>query len=531
MYALSSDGHEYGRPDWLILFCLLLIAAALRLVFFNGVLGSDDLVYLNRSMQIAEGVWSSANYNGALRYGFNIPAGFFLYLFGINMFAANLWPLLCSLIEISTVYLFSHALWGRQAALCATLILACMPLHVASATRIHADPVVACFLTLSFVAFYFAEQRRSCWLYFLVGINIGLVFWTKELAVVTLFAFLFYPLIRRKLELRWLCVMYGVLVMLLAHFILMRVITGDPLHALKVVLGQVRNSFISGADFAEDGPWYYFKYLFVDIKHVGLAGGLAACSALASVFNCRGFRLHTFYVVFWLLALVGVLSFTPVSLSPIKLVMKQSNYLTLFLAPIALAAGYLITTLPAKIKLVVLAFTLTGGVFLAGLEQQAYRIFTSNSKAVVKFSGLHPEMQIIGSNNNGNIVAIYAMLSGNESARGRFRYLSELPHRVLEDTPALVVFVILDYETMAWGKGAVVLDQAPVCWEMVEVLRPIGFGTGQLLINLFDSTLALFPRAMHDRLKLSLDALKQPRPAFVYKANLSNFWCVQKELN
>lgn len=525
--ALSSNGH--GEPGRLILFGLLVTAAALRLVFFNGALGSDDLVYLNRSVQISEGVWSSAGYNGALRYGFNMPAGFFLNLFGINIFAANLWPLLCSLAEISAVYFFSHTIGGRQVALCSTLTLVFMPLHVASATRIHADPVVACFLTLSFVTFHFAEQQRSCWLYFFVGIAMGLVFWTKELAVITLLAFLFYPLIRRKIEVRWLCIACGGLVMLLAHFVLMRVIAGDPLHALKVVLAQMQNSFISGADFAEDGAWYYFKYLFFDIRHVGLAGVLAACSVVAFVFNYRGLRTHTLYLIFWLLALVSVLSFTPVSLSPIKLVMKQSNYLTLFLAPLALVAGYLIATLPTKIKLVVLFFTLTGGLFLAGLEQQAYRIFTSNSKAAFKFSVQHAGEQIVGSNNNGNIAAIYAMFDENDQPRGHFRYMSEFSQHLITGTSDKAVFVILDYETMAWGKGAVVLNQAPVCWEMVEVLVPTGFGTGRLLINLFDSTLELFPRSVYDRFKLSLGALKQPKPAYVYKANLLDFWCGQEE--
>jgi len=526
--ALPNDGH--GQPDWLVLFGLLGVAASLRLIFFNGALGSDDLVYLNRSVQIAEGIWSSANYNGALRYGFNIPAGFFIHWFGINMLAANLWPLLCSLAEIAVVYIFSHALWGRQVALYAALMLSFMPLHIASATRIHADPVVSCFLTLSFVTFYFAEQRRSCWLYFFVGIYMGLVFWTKELAVVALLAFLLYPLVTRKLDLRWLYIVCGGLVMLLAHFMLMFVIAGDPLHALKVVFGQVRNSFISGADPAEDSAWYYFKYLFVDIKHIGLVGGIAACSVFLLAFDQRGSRRNSNYVIFWLLTVLSVLSFTPVSFSPLKLVMKQSNYLTLFLAPLAIVAAYFIATLPAKTRVIVVVFTLAGGVILGGLEQQAYRIFTSNSKAAVQFSTRHTEMQIIGSSNNGNIAAVYAMLDRDKQPKARFRYMSELPHYIV-DASATPVFVILDYETMAWGKGAVTLNEAPVCWEMIERLTPIGFGAGQLLINFFDSALQLFPHSIYDRLKLSLNGIKQPRPAFVYRANLSNFWCEREKSN
>ena len=136
-----------------MLIALLVLATLLRFAFFNGPYGSDDLIYLGRSVQIAQGDWESANYNGALRYGFNIPAGFFIYLFGINIVSANLWPLTCSIAEIAAVYFLAFHLWGRRPALYAALILAFIPLHVASATRIHADPVVAFFLSSSFVFF------------------------------------------------------------------------------------------------------------------------------------------------------------------------------------------------------------------------------------------------------------------------------------------------------------------------------------------------------------------------------------------
>jgi len=39
----------------------------------------------------------------------------------------------------------------------------------------------------------------------------------------------------------------------------------------------------------------------------------------------------------------------PVSLTPLRFVMKQSNYLSLFMAPIALLAGYQIARTPAQI--------------------------------------------------------------------------------------------------------------------------------------------------------------------------------------
>jgi len=141
-------------------------AAAVRFLFWNGPLGSDDVVYLRRSLDVASGEWSTANYNGALRYGFNIPAGMLLRVLGTNDFTVNLWPLFCSLAEIGVVYAFARELWGTRAAATSALILAFVPLHIASATRIHADPVVALFVTLSFTLFYWAERRQSRWLFF-----------------------------------------------------------------------------------------------------------------------------------------------------------------------------------------------------------------------------------------------------------------------------------------------------------------------------------------------------------------------------
>ena len=40
----------------------------------------------------------------------------------------------------------------------------------------------------------------------------------------------------------------------------------------------------------------------------------------------------------------------------------------------------------------VLAVIMTGGLALGALEQQAYQVFTSNSKAAVAFAKAHPEV-------------------------------------------------------------------------------------------------------------------------------------------
>ncbi len=525
----DSSGTLGGKAAY-VLFGILAVAVILRLLFFNGPFGSDDLVYLTRAVQIAQGDWSSANYNGALRYGFNIPAGVFVYLFGVNLAAANLWPLLCSLAEIAAVYLFASKLWGPRAAFYAAIILAFIPIHVAVATRIHTDPIVSCFLTLSFILFYLAEERRTPGLYLLAGLAMGMVFWVKELAVVTLFAFALYPLFWRRLDMRWGYVVAGGLIMLFAHFALMHFIAGDPFHAFKVITRQVSGDIIDKG-YGEDAIGYYFKYLFFDIKHTWLLGILAAVGLFRLPFS----RLKhgslpsgLAYIAFWLLALLSILSFTPISFEPLRFVMKQSNYLTLFLAPMALLAGYQLARTPRWLALSLLLLIASGGFLLAALEQQAYQVFTSNSKAAVTFARAHPGVPIVGSTNNSNIASVYALLDGNPNLARQFRYLNEFPRgRVNANIPTIpkIGYAVIDQETIDWGVSAMNLASPPNCWQIVEELKPAGLGVSHRVLEAGITLLTALPQALSERLVTPLNSLTRPKPAHVYRVNLADFWC------
>lgn len=524
---LSSSG---GRKAAYLLFGVLAVAIILRLLFFNGPFGSDDLVYLTRAVQIAEGDWSSANYNGALRYGFNIPAGLFVYLFGVNVAAANLWPLLCSLIEIAAVYLFASRLWGSRAGFYAAVILTFIPLHVAVATRIHTDPIVSCFLTLSFILFYLAEERRTPGLYLLAGLAMGMVFWVKELAVVALFAFALYPLFWRRFDMRWGYVIAGGLIMLFAHFALMYFIAGDPFHAFKVITRQVSGDIIDKG-YGEDAVGYYFKYLFFDIKHTWLVGILAAFALLrlpSSRLKYGSLAPGLVYVSFWLLALLSILSFTPISFDPLRFVMKQSNYITLFLAPMALLAGYQLAAAPRWLGLGLLLLMVSGGFLLAALEQQAYQVFTSNSKAAVAFAKAHPGVPIVGSTNNGNIASVYAILDDNPSLARQFRYLNEFPRGPVNidiATIPKIAYAVIDQETINWGASAMDLANPPNCWQMVQELKPAGFGASRQVVEAGIYLITAMPESLSGRLANPLNRLARPQRAHVYRVNLAALWC------
>jgi hypothetical protein len=496
---------------------------------FNGLLGSDDVVYLRRAVEVSQGMWSSGDYNGALRYGFNIPAGFSIYLFGLSAFSANLWSLLCSLVEVAVIYLFATSTWGRRVALCSALVLGFIPLHIAVATRIHPDPVVSLFVTLSFVLFCLAERTGSRTLYFFTGTAMGMIFWAKELAVVTFLALALYSLVWRRLDTRWGYVIAGGVPLLVAHLALMMAVAGDPFHAFKVVTGQIRHGFIE-AGLGEDSAWYYFRYLFFDIKHTWLAPWLASVAIVA--FGWRSWRSRqghgpTAYVVFWLLSLLAVLSFMPVSLTPLRFVMKQSNYLSLFLAPIALLAGYQIARTPAQIARPLLALMIMGGVALGLLEQQAVRVFTGNGKAAAEFARSKPDAQFFGTVNNSNIARAYSLLTNDPALAKRFGELSEAPAASAApiDGKAADAFVVIDKETMGWGRKAIPITTIPSCWKEVQTLTPVGLGAGHVLIGYALSAAEGLPGPVRALAVPPIHRIFQPQPALVYRVDLSRFWC------
>lgn len=348
---------------------LLVIAVAIRLVFFRGLFGSDDFTYIVRALEIASGEWTSSNYNGALRYGFNIPAGLFLALFGPNIFAANLFSFLCSLGEVALVGWFARSQWGIRTGLIAAAIITVLPLHVSAASNIHVDPIVAFFITLSFVLFWFAEKKRSKQHYFLTGLSMGFVFWARELIIVYLAVFLIYALVERRLDWRWMYIFWGGFVLLLGHLLLMLFITGDPFHGFKVYFMQIGRDFIGGSK--ETGAFYYLGYLFRDLRHTWILAYLAL-GGLVVTWRDRRSNVASSdrFLLVWLLGMLVIFSFTPISLWPFQFITKQSNYLNIFFAPLCLVAARFLAGFSMRWLTITLTITMLGGFALSGLSQQ-----------------------------------------------------------------------------------------------------------------------------------------------------------------
>jgi len=538
MPAVAASGRG---SDLLVLGSVLVAAAVVQLLLFNGFLGSDDLVYVGRSLEIANGIWSSADYNGALRYGYNIPAALAIWLVGLSPLAATLWPFVCSLVEVAVVYVFLDAYLGRRAALYGSLLLASAPLHIALATRIHSDSVLACALALSFLLFFAAERNGRRRLHFLAGVAMGMVFWVKELAVVALLVFLTYPLLARRVDRKWLWTIGGGALMLAVHLFLMQAIAGDPLHAFRVVLGQVGRA-LNAEGVVSQSAWYYFGYLLFDVKHTFLLAWLSLAALVhllqrrfgsaadTGAFGESGVSVPA-YAAWWLLALLAVLSFLPVSLDPLLLVQKQSNYLNLFLAPMAILGGAWLAQLThAGLRRGLLGVAVVGGLVLGVMEQAAYQVFTANSKAAVELALAHPQALVVGSVNNVRMAGVRSVLDGDPDLAQRVVTFAEAGRRPLPaaaDGAPTQTLAIIDRENQSWGTGAVVIDVVPACWTKLHDLSPRGMGVGARILQGLRAGVALLPGGLADRLDRPLRQLVEPQVATVYRVSGDSLWCGQ----
>lgn len=513
----NSTGTSTPAYGALPLLAILALAVLIRQLFFGGPVGSDDVVYLGRTIDVGEGLWTAAHYNGGLRYGYNLPSGAFWAVFGPGMQSANLFSLVSSLLEIVLVYFFAMNIWGVRAAWIAALIMAFLPMHVLGATAIHADPAAALFISLSVVIFYFAEQTKSRLLYFVCGLSIGYVFWVKELIIVYMLIFGLYALVYWRWSNLWFFVGFGGLVMLFGHFAIMWATAGDPFHGFRIYFMQISRDFIGS--YKETEPFYYFRYLLFDVRHTGLLGPLAALAAVVALVRFRS-RLDPglAFVLWWAAGLLVVFSFTPISLAPFQFITKQSNYLNLFFAPLTLLAAWLLSQWSLRWSLAVLLPLAALSVLLTGLKQQDKRAFVSNSRAVIEFARANPEAEVYASVNNRNMSTFYTRLGEPVPT---IRTLGELANRPADTR----VFAVFDPVTQGWSPRDVEVEEVPACWTPYTTLEPIGFGTGRLVTLVAATFAGVAPGPLGAKASGIFQELLSPEPAQVYVVPTDNPWC------
>lgn len=523
---VRSGGAAPGwdRGDLMVAVAVMVGAGLLRALFYTGMFFSDDLTYTDGASRLLHGDWSLRTYIGSLRYGVDLPVAFFMWLAGENEIAANLWSFLCSVGEVGLVFAAARLFWGRREAAIAALVMAFLPLHVIYGGRLMADAPLGFFVTLSFVLFFLGENRRTMGWYLGAGLACGFSFWIKQ-SVMILYcvAFVGYALVHRVWRWQWMWMGLGVLVAAGSNCLFFWAISGDPLYLLTVM----RKGMVAyqSWDFVETGAGFYFWRLLVDLRDTWLLGPLAlAGGALYVLRRVRGRREQgTALAVFWAVALVGIFSFAPVSFNPVKLVMKQPNYMLIFVAPLCLLAGYLLAALPRAALVVAGGIYAIGAMALAGLAQQDIKVFTANSRAAVDFAQANRPVPVYGMTGAFRAGVGRFVFSGRTGEEQPVKLLSSLPDNGAVPSgdagEGRQAFAIVDLQTAHWGGNPIkTLDDVPACWRKVSRLEPAETGgAGRLVVTLIAGAFSSVPGSLGSKLQNRIAPLVEPRPAYVYE--------------
>lgn len=504
---------------WVAAATVLLLSLVQRLYFYTGFYGSDEVTYLGAAVRALNGDFSPTNYIGSIRYGFQLPMAGLMYMFGQTEAIANLWTMLCSMVEIALVILIGSKIVGLRAAVLGGLLLGTLPLHVHYAGRLMADPPLALFMTATFLFFWLGQNSGRSIHFLLAGLAAGMVLWIKESTVVFLAIFLTFPLVFHCWNWRWSWMLLAFGVMVGANLSFFSAVAGDPLYAFRIAAGSV--SAYTGADvrFASviDSPLFYPQYLFAKPYHTWLLGYVALAGLLvwARLKYARAADVaSTGFVVWWGVGMLLLFSLLPVSFVPLKLITKQVNYMLMFMAPLAMLGGVALAMLGERALALALVVIVLPAAVLSAMEKNLIEVFTANSKATVAFAQANPGATVYGSI-GAQRAAYYEALVTRSGVRAPIKAMLGSMDDV---RPAGSAYVVFDDETASWGlAGGWRREAAPSCWVQSGVLSADPKFALPGIFKLIQDAGNGFPLPFGQKLVQQIDRLMMPEPAYLFR--------------
>lgn len=169
----------------------ILAGLSVRLVFFTGLIGSDDLTYADAARYMFssehERPFEDATAGGVAirRIGLNLPLFLAMQAFGVSEQSLALAPLLFSLAGIPIVWGLLRLWAGPGAGLTAAWLWALLPVDVYTATLWLPDNVFATVFA-TFLLFLALSERSQTgrWAALFAGVALGYLEYVKEIAYV-----------------------------------------------------------------------------------------------------------------------------------------------------------------------------------------------------------------------------------------------------------------------------------------------------------------------------------------------------------
>jgi len=169
---------------------VVLLAAVIRIFFFTGFHGFDDVFYIRRAYALSQGHFALPTNHWAARVGLVGPTALAYLLFGVTLWSTVLFPFLCSILTVIVATVLGRRLLGDSAGWLAGLLVAMFPMDAIFASMLFPTAPVTLFCGVGFGAFLLAEAEGRSLLYFVAGVAFGLACVVHEAAAIVL---VFYP--------------------------------------------------------------------------------------------------------------------------------------------------------------------------------------------------------------------------------------------------------------------------------------------------------------------------------------------------
>jgi hypothetical protein len=169
---------------WML--ALMALGLALRLIYFSGFGLADDQIFRGNIAFILNNRTFTGD-NISYRTAWLVPAALFCKIFGLTELGMIVPITATAILGIGLIYSFGKALWGRQGALIAALLLIVHPLDFAWSTMFTIDIPLSFFSALSILLVLRAIQHEDavwkCRFWLLAGVSLWLAFQAKISAV------------------------------------------------------------------------------------------------------------------------------------------------------------------------------------------------------------------------------------------------------------------------------------------------------------------------------------------------------------
>ena len=519
MTELSRSDVAVGvKIFWLYGVLILLLAALLRLAFFRGALGTDEIVYLTQAQRLLNGDIGHAVYIGAVRYGINGFQALSIRLFGNGVAGAGGLYFLCWLGNALLSYWFAYRLWGCRAAIWTGLALAVLPLDAALVTSLNPDPYLALFISGAMVVFFFAESHDSHPLYFVGGLLAGWVFWIKEEVIVFGLVFVIFAAFQGRWRPGWLWFLLGGFLCCVADLVFFWVAYDDPFYHYSVVHRAVDDQ-LAAQTFGETSPWAYIGFLFVKVYHTGLLGWLALAGCVLAL--RRPAEPGTRFVLIWGIGLLLIFSVFPVSLSPPEFIRKTATYMEIFVTPLALLAGWFLAQQRRAVAFVLGGVMVASGILLSALEQQVVRVVAVNGQAAAAFAEAHAGTPVFGPLTAQRQSIVARLFRGSLDTSSDIRPWADLSDVSAGEGPAgdVVAYLVDDPQMRIWPDAT---KEVPLSETLRRCLVPLGplehgdLGLGRPVVAALRDILAVLPAPYAAATLRATNSFWQVSPAQVY---------------